>query len=58
MATRKATLTVEITYNDSVTDPESISNALDQLMETALSTPDILEEYGNPEIGPFLVQLD
>jgi hypothetical protein len=24
-------------------------------METALSTPDILDEYGNPEVGEFTI---
>jgi hypothetical protein len=28
---------------------------MDRLLETALSTPDILDEYGNPSVGEFFV---
>lgn len=48
-------LRTEVTYNPQVTDPEALSNMLDCLLETALSTPGITEEYGDPEIGGFLV---
>lgn len=46
------TLYFELTYNPAVTDPEALAAAFDQLLETALSTPDILSEYGSVEIGP------
>jgi hypothetical protein len=51
----KTTLTVEIEYDPQKTDPEGLACAMDRLLETALSTPDILEEYGNPTIGEFFV---
>ncbi len=52
----KASLTIEVAYNDKITDPEALASALDTLMETALSTPEILDEYGNPHIGKFYPQ--
>ena len=51
----KTTLTVEIEYDSQKTDPESLACAMDRLLKTALSTPDILEEYGNPTVGEFFV---
>ncbi len=51
----KTTLTVEIEYNPQKTDPEGLACAMDRLLETALSTPDILDEYGNPAVGEFFV---
>jgi len=51
----KTTLTVEVEYDPAVTDPESLACAMDRLLETALSTPGILDEYGNPTIGEFFV---
>ncbi|MEI7902482.1 MAG: hypothetical protein WCK89_19710 [bacterium] len=47
-------LTVPIDYDPDVTDPESLASAMDRLLETALSTPGILDEYGHPRIGEFL----
>ena len=55
MKTEKTILTVEIQYDPAKTDPESLACAMDRLLETALSTPDILEEYGNPRVGEFFV---
>lgn len=51
----KTNLTLEIEYDAKVTDPEALAYALDRLLETALSTPGVLEEYGNPACGEFLV---
>jgi hypothetical protein len=51
----KTTLTVELEYDPAKTDPEGLACAMDRLLETALSTPDILEEYGNPKIREFFV---
>ena len=51
----KTTLTVEIEYDSQKTDPEGLACAMDRLLETALSTPGILDEYGNPAVGEFLV---
>jgi hypothetical protein len=36
-------------------DAESLACAMDRLLETALSTPGILSEYGNPRVGEFYV---
>ena len=51
----KTTLTVEIEYNPEMTDPEGLACAMDRLLETALSTPGILEDYDNPNVGEFFV---
>jgi hypothetical protein len=53
-----ATLTVDVDYNPAITDPESLAAALDTLLQTALSTPGILEDYGNPVVGEFLAPRD
>lgn len=47
----KATLTIEIDFDPNVTDVDSVGEAVDTLLETAMSTPGILDEYGNPGIG-------
>ena len=39
-------LTVEIEYYPEMTDSEGLACAMDRLMETILSTPGIVEEYG------------
>lgn len=46
-------LIVKVTYDPDQTDPESLATALDRLMETSLSTPDILDDYGPVEVGEF-----
>lgn len=51
----KTTLTVDIEYDENVTDPEGLACAMDRLLETALSTPGIMDEYNNPKVGEFLV---
>ena len=51
----KTTLTVNIDYNPKKTDPEGLATAMDRLLETVLSTPGIMEEYGTPRIGKFFV---
>jgi len=51
----KTNLTLEIECDAKVTDPEALAYALDRLLETALSTPGVLDEYGNPTFGEFLV---
>ena len=51
----KTTLTVDIEYDPAWTDPEGLACAMDRLMETALSTPGILDDYQNPKVGEFLV---
>ena len=54
----KTTLTVEIEYDPASTDPEGLACAMDRLLETALSTPEILDEYNNPTIGEFFIAKD
>jgi hypothetical protein len=51
----KTTLTVEIEYDPAMTDGEGLACAMDRLLETALSTPGIFDEYGNPQVGAFFV---
>jgi hypothetical protein len=51
----KATLTLEVEYDEKKTDPESLASALDTLLETALSTTGNLDEYGDPQFGEFYV---
>jgi hypothetical protein len=51
----KTTLTVEIEYDPQKTDPEGLACAMDRLLETALSIPEVMDEYGNPTIGEFFV---
>jgi hypothetical protein len=53
--TMKTTLTVEVEYNPRKTDPEGLASAMDRLLETALSIPEVMDEYGNPTIGEFFV---
>ena len=53
--TRKTTLIVEVEYNPRETDPEGLACAMDRLLETVLSTPGIMDEYGNPAIREFFV---
>ena len=50
----KTTLTLDVTYDDQVTDPEALASAADRLLETVLSTPGIMEEYGHPQFGELL----
>lgn len=51
-----AILSISVTFDEKKTDAESIANALDNLLETAMGTPGILEEYGDPYVGPFYVE--
>ena len=51
----KTTLTVELDYDPEMTDPEGLASAMDRLLETVLSTPGIVEEYGDPKMGEFFV---
>lgn len=57
MNTAVCTLSVHVRYDPKVTDPESLASALDRLMETALSTPGLLDEYGKPNVGEFEVSI-
>ena len=51
----KTILTVEVRYHPRYTDPEGLAVAMDRLLETGLSTPGIMEEYGNPTFDEFFV---
>jgi hypothetical protein len=51
----KTTLTLDIEYDPELTHPDGLASAMDRLMETALSTPGIMEEYGDPRVGEFFV---
>jgi hypothetical protein len=58
---KKVIFGVQVEIDDALTDADSTAEALDRLMETALSTPGILEEYGSPKVGhfvPFLPRVD
>jgi hypothetical protein len=55
MNSEQARLRLEVRYNPKRTDPESLATALDRLLETALSTPGIMDDYGNPTFGPCWV---
>lgn len=46
----------DVTFDDSVTDADSIAVALDKLLEPVLSAPNILEEYGNPIFTEVLAE--
>jgi hypothetical protein len=52
---QKTTLMVDIQYDPEMTHPEGLATAMDRLLKTALSTPDLLDEYGNPHIGEFFI---
>jgi len=54
-ARSKTRLYVAVRFDDGATDIESLATAMDILMKTALSTPGILDDYGNPAIGKFFV---
>ena len=51
--TETAFLYVAVDYDPAVTNEESLASALDNLIQTALSTPDVLDAYGNPAVGEF-----
>lgn len=58
MSKQTATLTIEIEFDPSITDADAVGVAVDSLLETAMSTPGILDEYGNPSIGQTYIQHD
>lgn len=47
-------LSVDVRYDRRVTDPDSLAVAMDVLLRTAVSTPGILDEHGDPEAGQFV----
>lgn len=52
---KTATLSLTVRYDEGVTDAEALCSALDRLLETAMGTPGIMEEYGDPGVGEFQV---
>ncbi len=57
-ATGKCLLCIPVNYDRDATDPEALACAFDHLLETAMSTPGILDEYNNPIIGPIYLGPD
>jgi len=49
-------LRIDVVYDETKTDMDAIADAADTLLQTALSTDDILDEYANPTFEPFYVQ--
>jgi len=54
----RALIAVEVEYDPRITDAESVAGAVDALLETALSTPGILDEYGDPTLGETQVIME
>ena len=52
---KTARLRLYVEYDETQTDAESVAEALDQLLGTAVSTPGVLDAVGNPDVGEFLV---
>ena len=51
---KETTFLIDVRYDPDVTHPDGLATALDRLLETALSTPGILDDHGNPRVGEFL----
>ena len=51
----KARLYLGVEFDENKTDAESVATALDRVLETGMSTPGVLDEYGNPSAGEFFV---
>ena len=51
---KKATLQLKIEYDPEITDPESLADVLDSLIETSISQIPLVE-YGNPVFGDAFV---
>jgi len=49
----KAILTIEIEFDENKTDADAVGVAVDTLIETAMTIPGVLEEYGDP--GSFSI---
>ncbi len=52
----EATLKLDVRFDPAATDAESVATALDRLLETAMSTPKILDEYGDVRVDEFFVE--
>ena len=49
----KAYMVVEVEFDPAATDAIAVSDALDILMDTAKSTPGILDDHGEVRVGGF-----
>lgn len=47
MAKKTVSMQFDAQFDDERTDAESLASALDRLLTTAMSSPGILEEYGD-----------
>ena len=52
----KTKLSIEVEFDGEQTDAESVASAADTLLQTALSTPGVLDEVGNPQFGEFFIE--
>ena len=52
----QATLEIDVRFDSMKTDVESVASALSQLLETAISTPGILEDGGSIVTDEFYVK--
>ena len=49
---KRCYMLIPVEYDHRHADPDGLAVAIDKLLETATSTPGILDDYGNPKIGP------
>jgi|GEM_PF-6206851 len=52
----KTKLSIEVEFDGDQTDAESLASAANTLLQTALSTPGVLHEFGNPQFGEFFIE--
>lgn len=51
MNTARYNFIITVNYDPDITTSDSVGHAVDTLLETALDTPGILDEYGSPDIS-------
>lgn len=47
----RVTFLLPVDYDDEVTDPDTLGDTLDRIFETALGTPWVMDECGDPHVG-------
>ena len=52
---KRATLTLDVYFDESLTSSVNVAAVLDQLLETAMSTPGILEEHGEVQVEEICI---
>ena len=52
----KTKLFIEVEFDGDQTDAESVASAADTLLQSALSTPGVLDDFGNPQFGEFVIE--